>query len=47
MTGKTHIIGGVASSAAAQYFLGLYPQSLLFFGASAVGAILPDICHGG
>ncbi|HEU5138471.1 MAG TPA: metal-dependent hydrolase [Bacillales bacterium] len=47
MTGKTHILGGLASSAAAQYFVGFYPQSLLFFGAGAVGAILPDICHGG
>ncbi|HEX7064981.1 MAG TPA: metal-dependent hydrolase [Bacillales bacterium] len=47
MTGKTHILGGLASSAAAQYFAELYPQSLLFFGASAVGAMLPDICHGG
>lgn len=47
MTGKTHIMGGIAASAALQYFGGLYPQSLLFFGASAVGAILPDICHSG
>ncbi|MFP5168586.1 metal-dependent hydrolase [Bacillus licheniformis] len=43
MTGKTHILGGVASCTAAAYFYGYDP---VFMTASGViGALIPDICH--
>ncbi|MFD1029964.1 metal-dependent hydrolase [Metaplanococcus flavidus] len=45
MTGKTHIIGGVAASLAFAQITNYEPIILL--GAGAVGALIPDICHGG
>ena len=45
MTGKTHIIGGIASSLAFAQLTNYDP--LILLGAGAVGAIIPDICHGG
>lgn len=47
MTGKTHIVGGVAAGAGVQFFGNLYTESFIFLGACAVGAMLPDICHSG
>lgn len=45
MTGKTHIIGGVALSLA---FAPLTAQDpALMLGAGTIGALLPDICHSG
>ncbi|WP_422124145.1 metal-dependent hydrolase [Planococcus sp. X10-3] len=45
MTGKTHIIGGVTASLAFAQITNYDP--LLLLGAGAVGALIPDICHGG
>lgn len=45
MKGKTHIIGGVASTLAVAHYT--YEDPLLLIGAGIVGALLPDICHGG
>ncbi|RLQ90425.1 metal-dependent hydrolase [Planomicrobium sp. Y74] len=45
MTGKTHIIGGIAASLAFAQITNYEPVLLL--GAGAVGAVIPDICHGG
>lgn len=45
MTGKTHIIGGISASLAYAYFSGSDP--LILTGAGIVGALIPDICHGG
>lgn len=45
MTGKTHIIGGMAASLAFAQVTHYDPVLLL--GAGVVGAIIPDICHGG
>lgn len=45
MTGKTHIVGGVASGMALASVTPLDPTTLVF--AGAVGGLLPDICHGG
>lgn len=45
MTGKTHIIGGISASLAYAYFSGSDP--LILTGAGNVGALIPDICHGG
>lgn len=45
MTGKTHIIGGIAASLAFAQITNYEP--LILLGAGAVGALLPDICHGG
>lgn len=45
MTGKTHIIGGIATGLAFAQITNYEPVLLL--GAGAVGAIIPDICHGG
>lgn len=45
MTGKTHIIGGVAASLAFAQITHYDPVILIC--AGTVGAILPDICHGG
>lgn len=44
MTGKTHIIGGVAASLAFAQITNYEPVILL--GAGVVGALIPDICHG-
>ena len=45
MTGKTHIVGGIAGSLAYAQFVNHDP--LIMLGAGVVGALLPDICHGG
>ncbi|WKA58047.1 metal-dependent hydrolase [Planococcus shenhongbingii] len=45
MTGKTHITGGIAASLAFAQITHYDPVILL--GAGVIGAILPDICHGG
>ena len=45
MTGKTHIIGGLAASLAFAQVTSYDP--VLLVGAGVIGAILPDICHGG
>ena len=44
MKGKTHIIGGVASSLAVAHFT--YADPVLLIGAGVVGSLIPDICHG-
>lgn len=45
MTGKTRIMGGIAASLAFAQITNYEPVLLL--GAGAVGAVIPDICHGG
>lgn len=45
MTGKTHIMGGIASAAAVVHYQHYDPT--IFIIAGAFGAVLPDICHGG
>jgi inner membrane protein len=45
MTGKTHIVGGIAASLAYAQFTNHDPITML--GAGVIGALLPDICHGG
>lgn len=45
MTGKTHIIGGITASLAFAQITNYDPFILV--GAGVIGAILPDICHGG
>ncbi|ANU27319.1 metal-dependent hydrolase [Planococcus versutus] len=45
MTGKTHIIGGITASLAFAQVTNYEPVILV--GASIIGAIIPDICHGG
>lgn len=45
MTGKTHIIGGIAAATAYAYYSNYDPSTLVISGA--IGAIIPDICHGG
>lgn len=45
MTGKTHIIGGIAASLAFAQITHYDPVILLC--AGTLGALLPDICHGG
>ncbi|WP_413378883.1 metal-dependent hydrolase [Alkalihalobacillus sp. 1P02AB] len=45
MTGKTHIIGGLALSATVAQFTSYDPLALMVSGA--VGGLLPDICHSG
>jgi inner membrane protein len=45
MTGKTHIIGGLAASLAVSQFTNYDP--VLLVGAGVVGGLIPDICHGG
>ncbi|WP_142826970.1 metal-dependent hydrolase [Planococcus soli] len=44
MTGKTHIIGGVAASLAFAQITNYEPAILL--GAGVIGSLIPDICHG-
>ncbi|MGX9134418.1 metal-dependent hydrolase [Rummeliibacillus sp. JY-2-4R] len=48
MTGKTHILGGIAAGLAYAHFEHV-PDSdaIILVGASVVGALLPDICHSG
>ena len=45
MVGKTHIVGGVAASLAYAEVGNFDP--IIMMGAGIVGALLPDICHGG
>ncbi|MFJ7825364.1 metal-dependent hydrolase [Psychrobacillus sp. NPDC096623] len=45
MTGNTHIIGGLAASLAVAQVTNYEP--ILLVGAGVVGALIPDICHGG
>lgn len=45
MTGKTHIIGGITASLAFAQISTHDP--VLIVGAGVIGALLPDICHGG
>lgn len=45
MTGKTHIIGGLAASLAFAQVTNYNP--VLLVGAGVIGAVIPDICHGG
>lgn len=45
MTGKTHITGGIAASLAFAQITDYDPVILLC--AGTIGALLPDICHGG
>ncbi|MER2261169.1 MAG: metal-dependent hydrolase [Psychrobacillus sp.] len=45
MTGNTHIIGGLAASLAISQMTDYDPVLLVVGGV--VGAIIPDICHGG
>ena len=45
MTGKTHIVGGIAASLAYAQFTNYDPITML--GAGVIGALVPDICHTG
>lgn len=45
MTGNTHIVGGLAASLAFTQFTNYDP--VLLVGAGVIGALIPDICHGG
>ncbi|SDM40581.1 inner membrane protein [Psychrobacillus sp. OK028] len=45
MTGNTHIIGGLAASLAVAQVTNYEP--ILLVSAGVVGALIPDICHGG
>ncbi|QTM97959.1 metal-dependent hydrolase [Sediminibacillus dalangtanensis] len=45
MTGKTHIIGGIAACVVTTRFTSYDP--LLLTAAGIFGALLPDICHSG
>ncbi|SDK27496.1 metal-dependent hydrolase [Sediminibacillus albus] len=45
MTGKTHVIGGIAACMAVSQVTDHEPVLLL--AAGVFGALLPDICHGG
>ena len=45
MTGKTHITGGIAASLAFAQITNYEPVILI--GAGVIGALIPDICHGG
>ena len=45
MTGKTHIVGGIATSLAFAQIMNHDP--IIMMGAGIIGALLPDICHGG
>ncbi|WP_066187844.1 MULTISPECIES: metal-dependent hydrolase [Gracilibacillus] len=46
MTGKTHIMAGIAASTAVAAINNDYEASWLI-AAGALGGIIPDICHGG
>ncbi|WGD98716.1 metal-dependent hydrolase [Bacillus safensis] len=43
MTGKTHIMGGVAASTAIAYYYGFDP--VMMAAAGSAGALIPDLCH--
>lgn len=45
MTGKTHLMGGIASTTALATFTAYEPALLIV--AGAIGGLIPDICHGG
>ena len=45
MLGNTHIVGGITASLAFAQISNENP--LILVGAGIVGALLPDICHGG
>jgi len=45
MQGNTHIVGGITASLAFAQISNDNP--LVLVGAGVVGALLPDICHGG
>ncbi|WP_411843407.1 metal-dependent hydrolase [Salinicoccus sp. HZC-1] len=45
MTGKTHIIGGIASTLAFAHFSNMDP--IIMVGTGIIGSLVPDICHGG
>lgn len=45
MTGKTHLMGGIASTVALTAFTAYDPALLILSGA--IGSLLPDICHSG
>lgn len=45
MTGKTHILGGIAAGLAYAHITNESPMILV--GAGIIGALLPDICHSG
>ena len=45
MLGNTHIVGGITASLAFSQFSNDNPFVLV--GAGVIGALLPDICHGG
>ncbi|WP_391120127.1 metal-dependent hydrolase [Psychrobacillus sp. L3] len=45
MTGNTHIVGGIAASLAFAQISNDNP--VLLVGAGVIGALIPDICHGG
>ncbi|OLP65217.1 hypothetical protein BACPU_17510 [Bacillus pumilus] len=43
MTGKTHMMGGIAAATAVAYYYGFEPVTMA--AAGTVGALLPDLCH--
>lgn len=43
MTGKTHIMGGIAASTAVAYYYGFDP--VIMVAAGSAGALIPDLCH--
>ncbi|MCY7710260.1 metal-dependent hydrolase [Bacillus safensis] len=43
MTGKTHIMGGIAASTAVAYYYGFDPVTMA--AAGSAGALIPDLCH--
>ncbi|BBP92260.1 hypothetical protein BsIDN1_58780 [Bacillus safensis] len=43
MTGKTHIMGGIAASTAVAYYYGFDP--VIMAAAGSAGALIPDLCH--
>src|SRR5699024_3043048 len=45
MTGKTHLMGGLASTTVLATFTHYDPTLLMISGT--IGGIIPDICHGG
>ncbi|MFC4402239.1 metal-dependent hydrolase [Gracilibacillus xinjiangensis] len=45
MTGKTHVMGGIAATVVTVHFTSYEPG--LIIAAGAVGSIIPDICHSG
>ncbi|UOQ84102.1 metal-dependent hydrolase [Gracilibacillus salinarum] len=45
MTGKTHLMGGIATATVVATYTEYDP--VLFIAAGAIGGLIPDICHGG